>query len=58
VHRSDLDDYLNRHRTPAQQRRELLGDEIISYLDEQAEHDPPLTEAQKDVVRGAFRDGG
>jgi hypothetical protein len=41
--------------TPAQQRAELLGDDTITFLRELAEKAPPLTEAQRDTVRAAFR---
>jgi hypothetical protein len=42
-------------KTPAAQRAELLGEDTIKFLRELAEAAPPLTEAQKDTIRAAFR---
>ena len=44
--------------TPADRRRELLGDETIAELRELAEHAPTLTQQQKDDIRAVFRGGG
>jgi hypothetical protein len=41
--------------TPAQQRAELLGADTIKFLAELAANAPPLTDAQKDAIRAAFR---
>jgi hypothetical protein len=41
--------------TPAQQRAERLGDDTITFLRELAEAAPPLSDAQKDAIRAAFR---
>jgi hypothetical protein len=43
--------------TPAQQRAELLGADTVAFLAELA-NAGPLTEAQQDVIRQAFRVGG
>jgi hypothetical protein len=42
-------------KTPAQQRRRLLGEDTIKFLHELAEAAPPLSDAQKDTIRAAFR---
>jgi hypothetical protein len=42
-------------KTPAAQRAELLGQDTITYLRALAENAPPLTDAQKDTIRGVFR---
>jgi hypothetical protein len=38
----------------AERRAALLGDEAVAFLRELAATAPPLTEAQKDVIRAAF----
>jgi hypothetical protein len=42
-------------KTPAQKRAELLGEETIAPIREQAEKAPPLSEEVRDAIRAAFR---
>jgi excisionase family DNA binding protein len=55
VPRESIEAILADQKTPAAQRAELLGDDTITFLRELAEAAPPLTDAQKDIIRAAFR---
>jgi hypothetical protein len=44
--------------TPAQQRRELLGDEAIEAIQQLAATAPALTSEQRDTIRQAFKGTG
>jgi hypothetical protein len=43
--------------TPAQRRAALLGDDVVAAIKELVADAPPLTDAQKDAIRAAFRNG-
>jgi hypothetical protein len=42
-------------KTPAAQRADLPGDDVVQHLRELAADAPPLTDEQRDVVAAAFR---
>jgi excisionase family DNA binding protein len=42
-------------KTPAQQRAAVLGADTVEFLHELAAAAPPLSDAQKDTIRAAFR---
>lgn len=55
VKRSDVLAILAGQSTPAQRRRELLGDDVVEFLAELAANAGPLTTEQRDVIASAFR---
>ncbi len=42
-------------KTPAQRRRELLGDDVVEFVRDLAADAGPLTDEQRDVIRAAFK---
>jgi hypothetical protein len=57
VKRSDIEAILAGQSTPAQRRRELLGDDAKTeaYIDRLVAEAPPLSEAQRDLIATVFR---
>lgn len=50
-------DHMKVGPSPAERRRELLGDDTIEFLQQLAASAPPLSEAQRDLIRGIFAGG-
>jgi excisionase family DNA binding protein len=57
VRREDIQAIMAGRKTPAQRRAELLGEAVVAEIRRGNDGAPPLSEEQRDVIRGAFRQG-